>query len=70
MSNQTSIESIAADCKAYSLQYKCSLYDAVKDWERDGPQGSGGLSLDAQRAVAIRLGIGESFGVGSDPYEY
>ena len=67
---QSWTEGVAQDCREYAAKYQVSLSEAVTDWEGDGPDGSWGLAKDDQLAVAIVLGIGESFGIGSDPYEY
>ena len=53
------IEEIAQGCRDYSVEYNCSLSDAVDDWEGDGPNGGWGLDSDADAMVRSELGIGD-----------
>ena len=48
---------IADDCRAYAVEYNCTIEEAFIDWEGEGPHGSWGLSREDERIVAKLLDI-------------
>jgi len=52
-------EKIALECLEYARQYRCTLNDALADWEGEGPGGSWGLNANEKAQVArVLSGLG------------
>ena len=49
------INQVVQDVKEYAKGHRCSLYDAVNDWEGDGPRGSFRLHKRDRDAVFAKL---------------
>ena len=60
------IQLIAQDCRDYAIKYKCTLGEALIDWEGDGGNGSFGLNRDDEYEVAKVLGIESEFGTNNE----
>lgn len=54
------IKQVAQECRDYAARFKCSLADALIDWEGGGPE-SWGLNSDEQDAVAVELNLGAAW---------
>ncbi len=54
---ETQVAEIADECREYASRYNCKLYEALADWEGDGPEGSWGLTTAQRNQVASYLAL-------------